>query len=224
MFERKGEIAAASADGGIAVDLFTNNYRDKSVPVFLDLREIPENRAQRAEILGQVRKLVEVGGTAVLFRPEPLLLYEHLLPYLIRPEGMMRTLAYVADHPLTEGLPTNDIAGFEYAEVLDTRADKAADIVAAGGEIVIGALWSHMWTRPADYRHGALLYSLPIGRGRVFICNLDLFAAFERSPVARQLFLNLANHAASVIRPGGEQFLLSRCIDPLPEGALESLP
>lgn len=201
---------------GINTDIMFNNYRDKQVPVFFDAKALPENRAGRYEILGQISKMVQLGGCAVVFKPDPLLFYEVLFPSLIRPEGMMRSLTYTIEHPLLEGLPCNEVAGFEYAEVVNCQADKAADVIAAGGQIQIGAFWAHMWTRPADYRHGAMLYTLPLGRGTLIVCHLDLLEESESSHAARQLLVNLANFATDSIKPGGEAYLLSRCIDPLP--------
>jgi hypothetical protein len=66
---------------------------------------------------------------------------------------------------------------------------------------------------------GAALYTVPIGRGTVVVCHLKVLENLGGSPVADRLLVNLINYAASVIRPGGEERLLSRCIDALAPAA-----
>ena len=206
----------------IKADIFGNNYRDKNVPVLMDLRQGIKNRSLLMENFGQLKKIVQLGGCAVLFEPEVMPLYEHLFPTLLRMQPVMRTISYVRQHPIFAGLPVNQVAGYAYAAVHPDKLERGADVVAAGGEVLFGSLSMHMWTRPADYRWGAGLYTVPIGRGTVVVCHLKVLENLGRCRVADRLFINLINYAASVIRPGGEKQLLARCIDPLTDAAMGS--
>jgi hypothetical protein len=95
------------------------------------------------------------------------------------------------------------------------KMDKCDDIVAAGGKVLFGGFSSHMWTRPAVYFWAAGLYTMPIGRGTAIVCNLKVLDRLGANPAADLLLTNLIDYAASIIRPGLEHKLLSRCIDPL---------
>ena len=199
----------------VKTDIFGNNYRNKNVPLLMDLRHGFTNRALLAENFGQVKKIVQLGGCAVLFEPEVMPLYEHLFPTLLRMQPVMRTISYVRQHPIFAGLPVNQVAGYAYATVHPDKLERGADVVAAGGETLFGSLSMHMWTRPANYAWGAGLYTVPIGRGQVVVCHLKVLENLRRCRVADRLLINLITYAASRIRHGGETKLLSRCIDPL---------
>lgn len=204
------------------IEIYGNNFRHKDYPIFLNLNPIPEYRGFYPEFYGQLRKIVELGGCAVLFRAEVSLLYRWLLPMHIRPQPVMRTCAYARAHPVFDGLPSGGAVGAEYAEVYTETLDSSEDILAGGGEILLGAFSMNMWTRPAVYYWGASLYRVPVGRGNVIICHLDLPGHAETSPVATRLLNNLARYASSLIQPGGEEYLVTRCIDPLPAGASDT--
>ena len=127
----------------------------------------------------------------------------------------MRTMGWVKKHPVFDGLPSGCVAGYEYADVYADKFDKVDDILAAGGEVIMGGLWAHMWTRPSVYYSGAALYRIPLGRGNIIVCNMKLLDNLAANPVAQRMMVNLINYAAALIKPGGEEKLLSRCIDPL---------
>ena len=52
----------------------------------------------------QLRKVVELGGCAVLLEPEVHTLYRWLFPSHIRPQPVMRACAYTIRHPVFNGL------------------------------------------------------------------------------------------------------------------------
>ncbi|PTX95327.1 hypothetical protein DB345_13710 [Spartobacteria bacterium LR76] len=206
---------------GACVEMYGNNYRLKDYPLFLHFDALPSNRNFYVELFGQLRKIVELGGCAVLLGAEMHALYRCLTPTHIRPQAVMRTCGYTVEHPVFEGLPCGRAIDAAYAEIYTEKLDSAEDILAAGGEILAGAFSMNMWTRPADYFWGASLYRLPIGRGNLIVCHFNLHDAQE-SPVATRLLHNLTRYARSLIKPGGEEYLMSRCIDPLPASALQS--
>jgi hypothetical protein len=210
-----GTIAAALKKLGATCERFSNNFRNKNVPILFDLRGGVGSRGLIRETYGQLKKIVQLGGCAVLFEPEPMLLHEHLFPTMIRIGRYMRAMGYVKRHPIFDGLPSDCVAGYEYADIFPSSFDRGEDVQAAGGEVISGGLSMHMWTRPADYSFCAGVYTVPIGRGQVVVCNMKVLDHVETSRTAGRLLANLVNYAASVIKPGGEAKLLSRCIDPL---------
>ena len=209
-WDPQGRVRAALAGLDVTVEPFSNNYRDKSVPVIVDLAGGTPGRVLRREVFGQIKKMVQLGGAAVLLNPEMQLLQTDLVGLRIDAAGMMRKAGYVKKHPVFRGLPTDCIMGYEYAESFPDEWDKAEDVLAAGGEVLMGAFSSHMWTRPAIYFWGAAVYTLPIERGRLLVSLLE-----QDEVVWPVLLANLIDEAASKIRRGGEEKLLSRCIDPL---------
>lgn len=200
---------------GVQCDVFSHSYRNKNVPVLFDLRDGMPSRGMLREVFGQTRKFAQLGGCVVLFGADAKVLYEYLFPKLIRYQGVMRTACYVRPHPIFAGLPSGCVVGYEYAEVYPADFDKADDVVAAGGNVIFGGFSSHMWTRPAEYLWPAALYTVPVGKGHVIVCNLNVLQNLGTNPTADVLLMNLANYAASIIKRGGEKKLFSRCIDPL---------
>ncbi|MDF3128877.1 glycoside hydrolase family 2 TIM barrel-domain containing protein [Kiritimatiellaeota bacterium B1221] len=204
---------------GLQVELIGNNYREKNIPLLVDCRNgLLNDRNVIMEQFGQMKKMVQLGGCLILLNPEPLLLYEYLIPSLIRMQPVMRNCSYVQAHPVFDGLPSGCAGDYVYGDVgAKKKFERGADVKAAGGEVLYGAFSMHMWTRPADYSWGAGLYTLPLGKGTIVVSQLDLLNHMGRSAVADRILVNLINFAASQIKEGGEEQLLSRCIDPVDE-------
>jgi hypothetical protein len=219
----KGILNELFAARGWNTEIYGNNFQLKNIPVLLNINPLPTNRAFYSELYGQLQKVVGLGGSAILFGAEAHSLYRWLLPHHIRPQIGMRSCGYTTDHPVFDGLKCGGAVDYTFTDVYPEIFDNADDVKAAGGEILFGSISMNMWTRPANYYWGAALYRLPLGRGNLFICHLDLVNKAQTSSVAAHLLRNLVNYAASLIQPGGEQYLLSRCCDPLPPGALETL-
>ncbi len=69
---------------GAHVEMYGNNYRLKDYPLFLHFDALPSNRNFYVELFGQLRKIVELGGCAVLLGAEMHALYRCLTPTHIR--------------------------------------------------------------------------------------------------------------------------------------------
>jgi len=221
VFDPQGTLTANLKKLGARVELFSNNFRDKSAPVLMDMRQSRLPRYQREEIFQQLRKIAETGGVGILFNPEPLLLHEVLFPTPLRPSRTGRQLGYIKKHPIFKSLPSDCVADYVYADVFMDDFERGEDVLAAGGEVISGGLSAHMWTRPADYTWGAGIYTISVGRGEIIVCQMTVLDALDRSRTAQTLFVNLINYAAGRIKPGLEEQLLSRCIDPIDPRLLE---
>ena len=204
-------------DSGILVKGFSNNSRDKNMPILLDLRKTTNAGWMLVEVFGQLKKCVQLGGCAVLFESDPLLLHEYLFPTPIRQEGggMGRGMDYIKKHPIFAGLPNKTLMEYEYANIHPGKYTKGGDILKAGGQIISGNMDSHMWTRPACYFWKVSTAVVPVGKGHIILCNLKVLDKLGKDKVADKLFINLINYAQTLIKKGGEEKLLSRCIDPL---------
>ncbi|NLF32718.1 MAG: hypothetical protein GX591_17735 [Planctomycetes bacterium] len=214
-WDPKGDIAAWAGGMKIAVEVFSNNYRNKNVPIFVDARAGRVSDFMLVENYAQLKKIAQTGGVVVLLNPQPMALQDYLLPGRIRPGRHGRLLGYVKDHPIFAGLPVDTTTGYVYADIIDGWVDKGEDVVAAGGEVLSGGMQLHMWTRPADAAWGASVYTIPVGRGKVIISQLDLLEHVAASRTAQTVMNNLARYAASQIVPGLDRLLLSRCLDPI---------
>ena len=200
---------------GVKTDTFSNGTRNKNIPILMDLRKGFNHRGLISEYFGQLKKITQCGGCAILFEPEPTQLFEWYFPKYIRIQGIMRLAGYIMPHPIFENVPNKCVIGYEYAELMPSKLDKCDDIVAAGGKVLMGGFSSHMWTRPAVYYWAAGVYTVPIGRGTAIVCNLKVLDHLGENPIADQIFANLIDFAATQIKPGLEHKLLNRCIDPL---------
>lgn len=201
---------------GVSCLKLHSNFRGKQMPIIMDLRKWAEiNRTRGFEVLGQLKKIVQTGGVGILINPEPLLLQDFLLDARLRPARYLRTLGYVKKHPIFKGLPSNCVTDYVYAGICPSRYERGADVIAAGGEVIVGGLSNHMWTRPADYAWGAGVYTVPTGRGLIICCQMNILNQLESNATSQALISNLTDFAASEINPGFENLLLSRCIDPI---------
>jgi hypothetical protein len=144
-----------------------------------------------------------------------MLLYDGFLPRPVRRAFTMRDLLYIHDHPIFARLPRKCVMDYEYAGVHPGFLDNPDDIQRLGGQVVCGSISSHMWTTPDIYFWGAAVSIVPLGRGHIIICHLRLLPNVEKSIVAQNLLVNLVNYAATLIKPGHEEKLLARCIDPI---------
>jgi len=216
VFEKEHLLENYIKSKGVVFEDFHNNYRKKNVPVLFDLRKaITEGHIMR-ENVQQMRKAVQLGGCAVLFEAETINLFELVFPMIIRQEySMARGVDYVKKHALFDGLPSGCIMGYEYANIYPARFTKAEDIKKAGGEVVAGSLSPHMWTRPAEYYWGAALSIIPLGKGHIIVPNFRIIDNLGKDKAADRLFANIVNYANKLIKKGGEEKMIYRCIDPL---------
>jgi hypothetical protein len=208
---------------GFNVEAFGNNFRDKDAVVLLEWAAIAKSVNSHAEMLGQIRNIVEAGGCAIIFDPDTPMLHQWLLPHFIGVQPVMRTGVYVKESPLFNGLPGSCVAGRLHESILGERWDSGDHVEAAGGIIEVGAFSMHMWTRPAKYFWAAGLYRIPLGRGQIFISHLNLLGKTGNDPLARRVLRNLVAYASTMIAPGGSELLFRRCIDRIDPACLAAL-
>jgi beta-galactosidase len=200
---------------GFSLTPFGNNCREADRPIFLDQSRPCPNRQLWFEDMGQLRKILQLGGCAVLFEPEMALLNEVMPEAAVRMQPIMRAVGHVSTDIFAD-LAGRGLMDFSWAELIPEKYDRVDDVDAAGGQLLAGALSFNMWTRPAAYFHGASVYSLPIGRGTLVVCHLKVLAALGAGrPEAQVVLAALANFATGCIRNPNKDLLLSRCIDPL---------
>lgn len=205
---------------------FSNNFREPEQPVILDCREMHSMpRPLLMETMGQLKKVVQVGGFAVLLEPEMTMLQHLLLNNRpLRPEPMMRPVAHIAKHPLFAGmgLPDGGMVDYPWASLVSKKYDLVSDVRALGGTVLLGAMSPHMWTRPAVFFNGAGIYTLPIGRGTLMVCNLNLLDRLSAGdPLADAFLANIVSFARAEIAkcaPADITPLMSRAIDPITVG------
>lgn len=217
-------LAEAAARLGLGETLpFSNNFREPDQPVFLDCRDLAAmNRTLLMETMGQLKKVVQIGGCAVLLEPEMTMLQHLLLDGRpLRPEPMMRPVAHIAKHSVFEGmaLPGGGMVDYPWAALMGKKFDLVSDIRALGGSVLMGGMSPHMWTRPAVFFNGAGLYTLPIGRGTLVVCHLALIDQLQAgNPLAERMLANLVKMARGEISasaPSDITPLMSRSIDPI---------
>jgi hypothetical protein len=214
-------LGAALGKLGFSLTPFGNNCREAEQPVFLDQSLPCPSRQLWFEEMGQLRKILQLGGCAVIFNPEMALLREVIPEAAVRMQPIMRAVGHVSADIFGE-LAGGGLMDFSWAELIPEKYDRVADVDAAGGQVLAGALSFNMWTRPASYFHGASVYTLPVGRGTLVICHLKILSALAAGrPEAEALLAALAEFAATCIQKGDTNRLLSRCIDPLED---ESAP
>ena len=219
MFDMDNEIRPTLEALGIGqIDKGGNNYRHKNVPCVYLMRP-SQSIGLLTEYNKQLRRIVELGGAALVLEPVTPMLYDELLPGLIRLKSPMRNLLYMRPSPVWDGLPTSGgFMDYEFADVLAGRTNarhNPDDVLALGGTSIAGGLCAHMWTGPEVYQWGSLIDLVPVGRGHLVFCQLQLVHKAGENPMAARLLANLIRYTASLVKRGGEKRLLSRCIDPL---------
>lgn len=210
-------LGAELAKLGLDVLPFGNNFREAHAPVIYDMSKPVANRQLWFEELGQLRKVLQLGGCAIALDPEMALVREVIPEAAVHMQPMMRPVAYTVSSPVFGGLPCGGLSDFSWAELGATRHDRADDVLQLGGAVLAGALSFNMWTRPAEFQHGASLYTLPVGKGTLIVCHHPVLAVLAAGhAAARPLLGGLADFARARICITNTDGFLSRCIDPLP--------
>ncbi|NIA21671.1 MAG: hypothetical protein GWP05_06840 [Anaerolineaceae bacterium] len=219
MFDIDDELLPVLKSLGIGqVDKGSNNYRHKNVPCVY-LPRPSHHLGLISEYNRQLRRIITLGGAALLLEAQTPMLYDELFPKLIRMQVPMRNMIYMRPSPIWDGLPSSGgLMDYEFADALAGRANPSNntdDVLAAGGTTLAGSLCAHMWTGPEIYRQGSLIHVIRIGRGHLVTCQASLVQQARTNAVARRLLSNLVRYTASLVKCGGEQRMLSRCIDPV---------
>jgi len=201
---------------GAVGDRFTNSSARKNIPFALIGHRLQDGWPSY-EGIKQISRQVRLGGVAVIFEPATPIFYDQLLPAVIRNFCPMRSICYVFDHPIVDGLPSDCIAEYEYGRLLRGVRNRPEDVRRAGGRTIIGGIGAHMWTRPDEYVWNSLVDEIPVGRGKVILVQMTLLDHVDKDPVARRLLRNLIQYAHSSIKPGLDHRSVGRPMDPITE-------
>jgi len=207
-------LLAALRRIGAEQNRFTNSTASKHLPFILVGHRLQEGGPSYAHIQ-QVSRQVRLGGVAILIEPANPIFYDSLLPTVIRNICPMRSIGYVFDHPIVEGLPSNCVLEYEYGRLLRGIRNCPEDVRKAGGRTIMGGIGAHMWTKPDEYIWNGLVDEVPVGRGKVLLVQLKLLDHVDKDPVARRLLRNLLEYAYASIRPGMDECSLGRPMDPI---------
>jgi hypothetical protein len=149
-----------------------------------------------------LRASVEAGATAILLRPGKRIveLFPNDVQEVRSVTGEYADWAPIADTPLARGL---DRAGIKWwARANDWRVFVAgsAHRLRPGGKAreLIRFIPAHSYIPPdrVPDQYMTVLFEIPLGRGRVWVCDLDLEASAAVDPAARRLANNLLTAAA----------------------------
>ncbi|MBN2582775.1 MAG: hypothetical protein JXL80_06870 [Planctomycetes bacterium] len=199
---------------GAVQDRFTNSSASKNVPFILVGHRIQDG-GPSYEHIKQVSRQVRLGGVAILIEPANPIFYDDLLPKVIRNICPMRSIGYVFEHPIVEGLPSNCIVEYEYGRLLRGIRNCPEDVRKAGGRTIMGGIGAHMWTKPDEYIWNGLIDEVPVGRGKVLLVQMTLLDHVDKDPVARRLLRNLIAYAYASIKPGLDECSPGRPMDPI---------
>jgi len=151
---------------------------------------------------GRVRQLVEQGATAILFSPgkSAVDLFPNDVFSVKNVSGEYADYAPSAGTKLTEGLRAMDIKWWGRKDDWRVFVASSAHRLKPGGAAreLIRFIPSHSYI-PAERvpeQYLAVLFEIPIGLGRVWVCDLDLEESVAVDPAARLLAINLMRAAA----------------------------
>ena len=151
---------------------------------------------------GRVRELVERGATAILFSPGKRVvdLFPNDVLSVRQVTGEYADYAPSAGTKLTEGLRAMDIKWWGRKDDWRVFVAGSAHRLKPGGAAreLIRFIPSHGYI-PAERvpeQYLAALFEIPVGKGRVWVCDLDLEESVAIDPAARLLAINLLRAAA----------------------------
>ncbi len=181
------------------------------------LREvIPDSDASRTVLLiggsdalkvlqkgGIARGLLEKGATAIVFSPGKgaVDLFPDDVLSVKTVTGEYADFAPTVNTQLTNGLKPMDIKWWGRKDDWRVFVASSAHRLKSGGSAreLIRFIPSHGYI-PAERvpeQYMTVLFEIPLGRGRVWVCDLDLEESVAVDPAARLLTLNLLNAAAN---------------------------
>jgi hypothetical protein len=151
---------------------------------------------------GRGRKLVEQGATAILFSPgkSAVDMFPNDVLSVRRVTGEYADYAPSANTKLTEGLAAMDIKWWGRKNDWRVFVAGSAHRLKTGGAAreLIRFIPSHGYIAaervPEQYM--AVLFEIPLGKGRVWVCDFDLEESIAVDPAARIFAENLLNAAA----------------------------
>jgi len=151
---------------------------------------------------GRVRELVEQGATAILFSPGKSIvdLFPNDLSEVKKVTGEYADYAPSAGTKLTEGLRAMDIKWWgrkdDWRVFVASSAHRLKPNGAARELIRFIPSHSYILAERVPEQYMTVLFEIPVGLGRVWVCDLDLEESVAVDPAARLLMLNLLCAAA----------------------------
>jgi hypothetical protein len=151
---------------------------------------------------GRARELVERGATAILFSPGKSVvdLFPNDVSSVKNVTGEYADYAPSVGTKLTEGLRAMDVKWWGRKDDWRVFVASSAHRLKTGGGAreLIRFIPSHGYI-PAERvpeQYMTVLFEIPFGLGRVWVCDLDLEESIAVDPAARLLMLNLLRAAA----------------------------
>jgi hypothetical protein len=150
---------------------------------------------------GRVRELVERGATAILFSPGKSIvdLFPNDVLEVRKVTGEYADYAPSAGTKLTEGLHPMDIKWWGRRNDWRVFVASSSHRLKPGGAAreLIRFIPSHGYI-PAERvpeQYQTVLFEIPLGKGRVWVCDLDLEESVRVDPAARLLAINMLRAA-----------------------------
>lgn len=151
---------------------------------------------------GRGRELVEQGATAVLFSPgkSAVDLFPDDILSVKNLTGEYADLSPSAGTPLTDGLHPMDIKWWGRKNDWRVFVASSAHRLKPGGaaRVMISFIPSHGYIAPERVPEQLMtvLFEIPMGKGRVWICDLDFEETISSDPAARSLMSNILKMSA----------------------------
>ncbi|MFN2453337.1 MAG: glycoside hydrolase family 2 protein [Pyrinomonadaceae bacterium] len=151
---------------------------------------------------GRARELVEQGATAILFSPGKSVvdLFPNDVLSVKNVSGEYADYAPSAGTKLTAGLRAMDIKWWGRKDDWRVFVASSAHRLKPGGTAreLIRFIPSHSYIpiEKVSEQYMAVLFEIPVGRGRVWVCDLDLEESVSIDPAARIFARNLLQAAA----------------------------
>ncbi|MBA3296289.1 MAG: hypothetical protein H0U19_05085, partial [Acidobacteria bacterium] len=151
---------------------------------------------------GRVRELVQGGATAIVFAPGTSVadLFPKDVGDVRKVTGEYADFAPAAGTQLTAGLRATDLKWWGRKDDWRVFVASSSHRLKAGGAAreLIRFIPAHSYI-PAERvpeQYQAVLFEIPLGLGRVWVCDLDLEESVTVDPAARLLAINLLRAAA----------------------------
>lgn len=151
---------------------------------------------------GPLRRLIEAGATAIAFSPSNQIVKLFAADILDAKSGTAEfaDLAPIAGTPLAEGLRPMDIKWWgrtnDWRMAIGTQSHRLNP--GGHGRELLRYIPPHGYIAadkvPEQYR--TVFFEIPLGKGRLWICDLDLEASVSADPAARLFAENLLHAAA----------------------------
>ncbi|MEO6654795.1 MAG: glycoside hydrolase family 2 TIM barrel-domain containing protein [Pyrinomonadaceae bacterium] len=161
-----------------------------------------DNSSKALQKGGRGREMVEQGATAVLFSPgkSAVDLFPDDILGVKNVTGEYADLSPSAGPPLTEGLQPMDIKWWGRKNDWRVFVASSSHRLKAGGaaRVMISFIPSHGYIAPERVPEQlmSVLFEIPMGKGRAWICDLDFEESLTTDPAAQLLMSNILKMSA----------------------------